>query len=374
MSSTEPVVVVVIGPVPPPVHGAALVTAAVIEQLMSTAASVRVVNTRGGRHRSRVRYHLSRAAAHIKALKTIWNGRHGAHRSVYIAGAGGAGLWYQAALAFFGRSLGYQIFFHHHSFSYLRSRKLAMIVLMLSVGRDACHVTLCEGMSRLLTRRYRSVRHVVTCSNAGVLAPFMVPRLGRRPTARLTKDQPLTVGHLSNLSIEKGLEVVFESLRALRARGIPARLLLAGAPSNSLGAKLVRAAQSEFGDALDYHGPLERGEVDAFLERLDLFLFPSTYRHEAEPLVVLEAARCGVPAVAFDVGCISELIFNRAWLIRKSDSFPEAVVRVVEQLRVTPQREAMRRRIERRFSGQREQSVRAHRQLISLLVGERSVW
>ena len=247
-----------------------------------------------------------------------------------------------------------------------------MILLTLSAGRNACHVTLCEGMGRPVHGPDRSVRHVLTCSNAGVLAPVMAASVGRPQTARLTEARPLTVGHLSNLSVEKGLEVVFETLRALRARDIPTRLLLAGAPSNSLGAKLLRAAQSEFGEALVYYGPLGRGDVDAFLDQLDVFLFPSTYGHEAEPLVMLEAARCGVPAIAFDIGCVSELLFDQTWLIRSSHSFPDAVIRVVEQLPRSPQREALRGSIAQRFSSQREQSARAYGQLISLLVGQRS--
>jgi glycosyltransferase involved in cell wall biosynthesis len=360
----------VVGPLPPPVHGAALVTAAVTDRLVRTGASIRVINTRGTQHWRPVGYHLSRALVHLRGVGSLWRGRRRTPRTLYITGAGGAGLWYQATLALLGRLLGYRVFVHHHSFSYLRTRRYAMVALTVAAGKKARHITLCERMNQLLVRRYGSVRNTLICSNAGVLAPALALDSVRRHRAGLTEVPPLTVGHLSNLSLDKGLDLVFESMRALRELAIPARFLLAGAPSDARCTKVLNAGRAEFRDRLEYYGPLERHEVDIFLKQLDVFLFPSTYEHEAEPLVVLEAARCGVPAIAFDVGCISSLIVDRTWLVPLSGSFLAGVVRVAEGMGSTAEREAIRGRTARMFAKRRRESAAAYDALVALLVGE----
>jgi len=54
---------------------------------------------------------------------------------------------------------------------------------------------------------------------------------------------------------------------------------------------------------------------DAFLASLDAFVFPTTYTHEAEPLVVLEALSAGVPIAAFGRGCIGRMVPSSAGLV-----------------------------------------------------------
>jgi glycosyltransferase involved in cell wall biosynthesis len=45
-----------------------------------------------------------------------------------------------------------------------------------------------------------------------------------------------------------------------------------------------------------------------FLAQVDVFLFPSRYRHEAQPLVILEAQAAGARVVATNVGCVSSML------------------------------------------------------------------
>jgi glycosyltransferase involved in cell wall biosynthesis len=146
-------------------------------------------------------------------------------------------------------------------------------------------------------------------------------------------------------------------------------LLLAGPPVDALSAEILKAAQKEFGELMEYFGRLEPPEVDAFLDRLDVFLFPSAYEHEAEPLVLLEAARGGVPAIAFDVGCISDLAADHRWLIPATDSFSLAVVEILKEWD-GQHRDQARARVQSTFLEHHARGTDAYDQLIPLLVGE----
>ncbi len=57
-----------------------------------------------------------------------------------------------------------------------------------------------------------------------------------------------------------------------------------------------------------YGGVLGPGEVPRFLSEHDLLLFPSYYRGEGYPGVILEAFQCGLPVVAARWGGVPELV------------------------------------------------------------------
>ncbi|OYU71979.1 MAG: hypothetical protein CFE32_25085, partial [Alphaproteobacteria bacterium PA3] len=57
-----------------------------------------------------------------------------------------------------------------------------------------------------------------------------------------------------------------------------------------------------------YWGAVGAEEKKRFFEAVAFFVFPTQYKNEAEPVVILEALSAGVPVVAFQRGCIAELI------------------------------------------------------------------
>lgn len=357
--------VIVVGPLPPPMVGAARVTELLTGQLRRDGVGVLAVDTSGTTDRSRLRYHLSRAASHLRALRAVRSvhGAPGRPATVYLAGAGGLGLWYQLAVVRAARRAGHRIVFHHHNYSCVRRPRLALRLLIRGGGRQLVHVVLSERMGRALSSTYRGMAEVLVCSNAGLLPAPSPGRTGppHRP------DRPPVLGHLSNLCTDKGLDTVLATLRELRAGGTRAQLLLAGPTRDARSGALVAAAQREFGDALHYLGPLAPEDVEAFYRQLDLFLFPSRYRHEAEPLVILEAARCGVPTVAFDVGAVEALVPDDGWLVPVGADFPIAVQRQLRRMGSAAARESVCRAVIDHFAARRHESVLAYERLAARL-------
>ena len=134
-------------------------------------------------------------------------------------------------------------------------------------------------------------------SNAWHIAPVDAP-----PTR---PDNFLVLGHLSNLGPEKGLYDVLETFRVMLAQHKQVQLILAGPPTTTETRIKIEEAMEEFGDALDYRGPVYGTDKDKFYRSIDVFLFPTHYSNEAQPYVVFEAMSYGVPSICYARGCLA---------------------------------------------------------------------
>lgn len=246
--------------------------------------------------------------------------------ALYLTGAGGSGIWYQCGVALAARILRVRLVYHHHSFSYLHEQQRAMRALVTLAGAPALHVTLCPDMEARLLLLYPGVRRSAVCSNMALL-PLQPPSESSQPHPNIR------LGHVSNLSVEKGLSVVLGAHAATKAHGQMTQLHIAGPLANARSRGLLEDALSRNVDgSLVYHGSLTRDEIKVFFQGIDIFLFPSAYRHEAEPLVVLEALAAGVPVLAFAVGCLASTFSNSRWLVTTGESYEAQLNKLLDEL------------------------------------------
>ncbi|MCW2841110.1 MAG: glycosyl transferase, group 1 [Aeromicrobium sp.] len=109
----------VVGPLPPPVTGAARVTGLVRDAVESTGeAHVRCVDTGDGGPGSASANLVRRLARMLGGLGRLAVTRRRSG-TVYIGGAGGEVLWYQAIVVLLARVAGLPTVFHHRSSYYL---------------------------------------------------------------------------------------------------------------------------------------------------------------------------------------------------------------------------------------------------------------
>lgn len=319
--------VISVGPLPPPSHGAALVHQSVVEQLRLHGADVRVIDT-SARCLRGPRYYCARFLIHLRALVVLLAVRSSGRRpSVYFTGAGGLGIWYQVPIAFTARLSGCRMMYHHHSFAYLHGRRLAVRALTLACGPRAAHIVLSQHMRERLHEHYPAVRTIAVCSNS----TFMSRRDFHSPPERL--GSTLRLGHLSNLMVEKGLEDVFSAYRELQATGRDVHLDLAGPFNSNRERLLFETLRKDFGEAdVTYFGALTQAQVPSFLSSLDLFLFPSRYVNEAEPLVVLEALASGTPVMTSEVGCLGPALSGTGWSAGDRETFRSRLRQRVDEI------------------------------------------
>lgn len=121
------------------------------------------------------------------------------------------------------------------------------------------------------------------------------------------RGEPPVIGVMALFRPRKGMEVLIEALGRLRQRGIPFRVLAVGAFETPAYEAAIRAAAVSAGvsDGIEWAG--FRRDVSAQLDRMDVFVLPSTYG-EGMPMVVLEALAAGVPVVSTAVEGVPEVI------------------------------------------------------------------
>ncbi|AHG88377.1 glycosyl transferase group 1 [Gemmatirosa kalamazoonensis] len=130
-----------------------------------------------------------------------------------------------------------------------------------------------------------------------------VDRWPAAPLRPRDRARPARLLHVGDLRPVKDQAMLLAAARRLREAG--ARFTLDIVGRDTTGGALRRSADAAWlGDIVRWHGPLGRDALRTLVDEADLLLVSS--RHEAGPLVVLEAAVAGVPTVGTAVGHVAE--------------------------------------------------------------------
>jgi glycosyltransferase involved in cell wall biosynthesis len=140
--------------------------------------------------------------------------------------------------------------------------------------------------------------------------PIAAPRR-RRPGA------PLRLVHVANLNQVKDQETLLFAMRTLKERGLVFRLDVLGYDALD-GVVQQNCAELGLDGEVNFHGFMPHPATRPWVERADLMLVSS--RHEAVPMVLLEAAVAGVPTVGTAVGRIADWAPDAAVAVPVRDS------------------------------------------------------
>ena len=285
------------GPLPPPTHGMAVVNAQMIE-LMRQYGDVWVGNISPGGLARGITYHARKALRVFWALIRIPVARLSGCKTLYGSPDDNLGGIWTAALLLFGRLMGMNVFLHHHSYRYLLKPTPLMRAITALAGPSGRHIVLGGDMANKLSSLYPVAQNVIVCENS-----VGVPDDYAHGAAR----EYVTVGLLANLTAEKGALEFIDSFDAMIDEGLLVRAILAGPVSDPAVGTEIRTACAKHGDKFVAAGPLYSAAKEQFFADIDLFLFPTAYKTEAFPLVLMESLVRGVPVLAFRRGCIGAL-------------------------------------------------------------------
>jgi glycosyltransferase involved in cell wall biosynthesis len=108
---------------------------------------------------------------------------------------------------------------------------------------------------------------------------------------------------VGDLNPVKDQATLLRAMTQLRDRGVEYHLDIVGV--DTLNGKIQRMAQDhELIDYITFHGFLPHSRLRPLVDRAHLLIVSS--RHEADPIVVLEAAMAGVPSVGTAVGHLAD--------------------------------------------------------------------
>ena len=140
-----------------------------------------------------------------------------------------------------------------------------------------------------------------------------IPNATAAPPVSLASPSPRerpTVLYLSNLIPEKGADEFVRIAVELLNSGVDADFPIVGATADQEFSDTLRSEidRSGYSKRIKLLGPLYGHKKWETLATADLLLFPSTYRYEAQPMVIIEAFSVGVPVAAYSIGGIGDLV------------------------------------------------------------------
>ena len=304
-----------LGVLPPPETGRTSVTRKIVA-VLSERYNVYTYDFLPKGRKPRRLWRVNKNARTINALFKLWFWKVDRKvNKLYLACISGWGILYDVLLAFFAKKIRYQLFIHHHSYFYINRFNWRMNLLTKIAGDNCCHILLCKAMMYQFRSLYPSAINCTILSNG-----FMLDKI--QSHCKTHSGSRIVLGHISNLSKEKGLGLVIRTFASIRASGFDITLVLAGPTNSENDERLISLALEKFPHAIDYRGPVYGWRKKEFFNDIHIMLFPSRYKNEAQPLVIFEALSCGVPVICFDRGCIGNMIDSRCgMLVMQGENF-----------------------------------------------------
>jgi glycosyltransferase involved in cell wall biosynthesis len=341
---------------PPPLHGAA-----VMGEAAATAESVRAlfdvtvipirVNTGLGNQQ---RFGFGKLWASLKLCAEVARALVTRPAAMYLTiNVVGFAFWRDAVFVTLCRMAGVKRVFHLHMKglrdSYARSGLMRMAYRWVFGGAEVIHLS---------ERLYRDVAPVVARARFHVVANGL--DVGTIPPVEGQRRIP-TVLFLSNLYESKGPLDLLEACRRVLARGVEHNLVFAGAGAEPDVVDRIVAA----GPPVSWVGAVDGTRKAALLGEADVFVFPSWYHFECQPLVVIEAMAAGKAIIASDEAAIPDLVADgESGLIVPGRSV-DAIADALERLLLAPELraslgEAARARYCRHYTAAHFQQRLAH--------------
>lgn len=179
----------------------------------------------------------------------------------------------------------------------------------------------------------------------------------------LARDEK-SFAYLGRLVVEKGLTVVLEAARLLRAEGCDVHILLIGdGPQRPELEALIK--QNDLGSCVRITGYLTGVRLTEALSNVRVAVMPSVWE-ETAGLAVLEQMVCGRPVIASAIGGLGEIVNGAALTFPPKDpaALAEAMRRILDEPGLAPSLGALgRQRVLQSFSfnGMIDAHVRVYR-------------
>lgn len=296
---------IVIGPVPPPVHGVAVSTAlALANPYLRERFRVEHLDTSDRRPLSTLgRWDATNVLLGLTHAGRLARSLRGSRGTVYLPlSQSTGGILRDALFVHLAAGLGWRVAVHLRGGEFLDfytglPRPLRRWVRATLARVDSVAV---------MGRRLRGLFSGFLPASRIAVVPNGTPDLGGGVQPG---ERSRSVVFLSNLQARKGLLPALDAAKLVLERVPDARFVFAGEWHGPAVERLARARVVGAGHAVRFPGPVWREAKTSLLGEAAVFLFPPV-KAEGHPRVVLEAMSAGLPVVTTDRGAIGETVID----------------------------------------------------------------
>jgi len=143
------------------------------------------------------------------------------------------------------------------------------------------------------------------------ICPNGIPDSSQLKINKKSIDEIVNILFLSNIMIEKGVLILLEACAKLKERGQKFICHFVGGwkdLSQRKTEELITMKGLE--NLVFFHGPKYDKEKNKYFESADIFVFPTYYKQECFPLVLLEAMQYSLPVISTSKGGIPDIVIE----------------------------------------------------------------
>lgn len=295
------------------------------EKIIDHGIEVIKYDTSPGSINRSLKYYFKKILVIIKASLFLLKYNKASRTKLYLSVSGRYGKLSELIYVIIARLKNIQMILHHHSFLYIDKTQLIAKLLFWLSGKKSYHIVLSDNMGILLKNKYSLQNNMITISN---IAFYEIPEKSFNRSNYKIK----TLGFLSNISFEKGIDTFVNLIDRLQEFGVIISADIVGPFENKLSKKYMDSV-TKSNNNIKYIGPLYGDKKKDFYNKVDLFILPSL--NEAEPLVIYESLMNSIPVISTSVGCVPEQIGNNSKVgisINKEDFIEKSTEWILERI------------------------------------------
>jgi len=141
------------------------------------------------------------------------------------------------------------------------------------------------------------------------------------------KGNSYKILYLSTLSREKGVLDVLQAIPLVIAKVQNVKFIFVGEwfRDKDREEAMTLIKKLSIDPYVEFKGPIGPPHKYSFFQEADIFILPSYYDYEGQPLVILEAMCAGLPIITTNAGCIAETVVDgvNGFIVPKRD--PKAI-------------------------------------------------
>lgn len=302
---------IVIGPLPPPVHGMSKNLNIFVNDI--GRENCIVLDISPGTLTRTFKYHLKKLFKVAKNLaKLAFYCSNKCSRRVYICPDGGLGLIYTTMFVTVAKMFGLECYLHHRSFQYIHNKSALMHYIQSYKRNLVTNIFLSKVMQTEFVELYpnSNTSKFTIIGNQHYVEPMLLERLENQ-----SEKVTWVIGFLSNISFDKGIVEVLNTAKELNKTEINIQLKIAGPFESENERAYLETFSSQNVGLVEYLGPVYNENKVHFYDSIDFFLFPSMYKNEAQPNVIFEAQSRAVPTIAYSIACLRDDISDKNGLL-----------------------------------------------------------